>query len=933
MSETRRIRELAEQLAASRERERAAVGVLESVASLVRFDPGLSRLESRDPILREMARRVDEVLDCNILGFLLFKEGDNDLVLEFCRSGAAGEPATEDEVCSALWAELEPLIADGTVAWAMSSEKHVFARAGQGGDILLHVLSTPARARGLFCGILKHDRFELPDTHFHILSIVLQQGAQMLESHELYSLREQANSALRRNVQALEQAREELQGHRERLEEEIHERSAAMEQTNAMLRLEVQQRELARDALRDKEATLRAVFDASSQFIFLLSPAGDVLDCNKRGAAIFGLRPIDLRGRNVQEMMEPERAVRVLATLNRAVALGRSVGYQETISHRHFEGRFHPVRGQQGRIDRVAVFSRDVTARKLAQETLRKSERRYRSMFEDSPISVWEIDLSRVLERLETLRRGGEEEFEIVMAARLEELDQFLRLVRVLDVNRATLELFDAKDKTELLGFLMEFLPEHCRELFRELLLGLLRGRHCFRGETRFVTPRGAVVYTMVYATVVSGYEADLGKVIVSMLDISRRKEMEVALLEAKEQAEAANKAKSAFLANMSHELRTPLNGVLGMTQMLLDMENSEDRRDFMGIVYETAKHMLGIVNDLLELSGIDRGSLTLARVPFALRSSLEPVFAVFETQARDKGLDFDVEMDASIPERLRGDVERLKQVCINLLSNAVKFTEQGRIGVRISEVDAANREDGNVTLLCSVADTGLGIAPELHDRVFEMFFQGEDILTKRFRGAGMGLAISKGIVEKMGGEIWVESTPGGGSVFHFTVVMQADVEPDVPEPLQEQTCRPGLRVLVAEDESVSTMVLGRLLRENGHDFELAVDGAQALEMLAESVFDILLLDIQMPEASGLEVARSIRMGTVPGVDRNVPIVAVTALAMDRDREACLAAGMDAVVTKPFTARELLDAMGSALKQRERDGDIQPCASGEPGQS
>jgi PAS domain S-box-containing protein len=933
VSEKERIRELEARLAACNERERIAVGALETAASLVRFDPSLSRLESREPILREIARKVHGIMPCKVQGFLLFKEGDNDLVLEFCQSGGSGESTASEEVCDALWAELETLIADGTVAWAMGNERHVFVRGGQGADILLHALSTPARVRGLFCGMLEDDRFSIPDAQFPIVSIVMQLGAQMLESFELYSLRERTNSALRSNVQALEQAREELQGHRERLEEEVLERTAALEQANAMLRLEVGEREQARNALRDKEATLRAIFDASSQFIFLLSPEGDVLDCNKRGAAVFGLRPGDLRGRNVREVMETERAVRVLASLNRAVALGRSAGYQETVRGRHFEGRFHPVRGAHGRIDRVAVFSQDVTARKLAQETLRQSERRYRSLFEDSPTPVWEIDLSHVRQRHEALRQSGVEDLDAYFAAYPEKVDQCLRLVRVLDVNRATLGLFDARDRSELLGFFEDFFTGQGRDLFRELLCSQLHGLHCFRGETRFSTLRGDVVHAIAYATVVSGHEADLGKVIVSMLDISRRKEMEVALLEAKEQAEAASKAKSAFLANMSHELRTPLNGVLGMIQMLLDMENSEEQQGFLEIVEQTARHMLRIVNDLLDLSSIDRGSFALTQAPFALRSSLHSVFAVFETQARGKGLDFDVEIAESIPERLRGDVARFKQVLINLLSNAVKFTEHGRIAVRIEEAEGEGQEGGGVTLVCSVHDTGIGIAPEQLDRVFEMFFQGEEHLTKRYRGAGMGLAISRGIVEKMGGRIWVESAPGAGSVFRFSVVLQLDVETAEAVPFQEKrACRPGLRVLVAEDEPVSAVFLGRLLQESGHDFELAVDGAQALEMLAESAFDMLLLDIQMPEVSGLEVAERIRRGNAKGVDQDMPMIAVTALAMDRHREACLAAGMDGVVTKPFTARELLEAMGSALEKRQKGGEAWPCPVGEPGQ-
>jgi PAS domain S-box-containing protein len=394
------------------------------------------------------------------------------------------------------------------------------------------------------------------------------------------------------------------------------------------------------------------------------------------------------------------------------------------------------------------------------------------------------------------------------------------------------------------------------------------------------------------------------------------REAAERALLEAKERAERAVRAKSMFLATMSHEIRTPLNAILGMTELMLDDEHEEARRAQLQVVMQSGNGLLTIINDVLDFSKVEAGELRFESNVFDVRRKCADMRDLCAVEARRKGLALDVDVASSVPAWLLGDAGRIGQVLVNLLNNAIKFTEHGRVTLLVS---GAMRQDGRFGIVFSVTDTGIGIEPGVQDALFEPFTQADASMSRRFGGTGLGLAICRRLVHAMHGEIGMQSVPGHGSVFWFTLAL--DVAQPVAEAAQAQPVtatgvvardddrglpRPSLRVLVAEDNSVNQRVVTSMLRKLGCAVDVAANGFEAIDMFGRFPYDLVLMDWQMPELDGIEATRAIR-ALPEGVQ--VPIVALTANAMHGDEATCLAAGMDDYLTKPIRIAALRDVL------------------------
>jgi signal transduction histidine kinase/DNA-binding response OmpR family regulator len=370
---------------------------------------------------------------------------------------------------------------------------------------------------------------------------------------------------------------------------------------------------------------------------------------------------------------------------------------------------------------------------------------------------------------------------------------------------------------------------------------------------------------------------------------------------QAREAAETANRLKSDFLANVSHELRTPMHGVLGTLELALETELSKPQRDYLQTAFASAESLLGIINDILDFSTLEAGRLVLDPVAFNLREDIEGAIMGVVRRGREKGLAVTSEVAPDVPDRLHGDIGRLQRVVVNLLDNAVKFTSHGAVVLRIS---ADNPAASPVSLTIAVRDTGIGITPEQQPLVFESFRQADNSTTRKFGGTGLGLAISSALVELMGGHITVESAPGSGSTFRFTV--QLGVLPDEGHGARRVGSVPAraLRVLVVEDNPVNQKVATNLLERAGHHVTIAANGQEAVDQVAHADYDVVLMDVQMPVLGGIEATGMIR-DWERKVGGHVIIVALTARALDGDREACLAAGMDGYLSKPVRADEL----------------------------
>jgi len=414
--------------------------------------------------------------------------------------------------------------------------------------------------------------------------------------------------------------------------------------------------------------------------------------------------------------------------------------------------------------------------------------------------------------------------------------------------------------------------------------------------------------------------------------DVTEKKAAAELLLRAKEEADAASRAKSDFLANMSHEIRTPLNAIIGMAYLATRTEETVKVMDYLNKIHFSGNHLLGVINDILDFSKIEAGKLDIEVVVFQLDQFMENVMTLIGGQASAKDLGLDFEIDDGLPAQVKGDFLRLGQVLVNFINNAIKFTEVGRIAIRVNK---AEETDSEILVRFEVQDTGIGLTSAQQEKLFQSFQQADTSISRKFGGSGLGLAISKRLAEMMGGSVGVVSEFGKGSTFWFTARLgkvTGDTTCGITQAATQTTSwlpRFGVisdaSILLAEDNEFNQEVAADLLGLAGAKVTIASNGRQALEWLRKMRFDCVLMDMQMPLMDGLEATRLIR--TDPAW-AGLPVIALTANTQQEDRDICFAAGMDDFISKPFLPEQFYTTISKWLKPSAADAKVESADSG-----
>ncbi len=390
---------------------------------------------------------------------------------------------------------------------------------------------------------------------------------------------------------------------------------------------------------------------------------------------------------------------------------------------------------------------------------------------------------------------------------------------------------------------------------------------------------------------------------------VAERNLVNAQLFQAKENAEEAARLKSEFLANMSHEIRTPMNGVIGMISLAIGKCSGEEQRDELQMAHDAAQSLVALLNDILDLSRIEAGRMNIESIDCDLHHLVTESFRMFDLSIRGKGLVSRLKIEAACPRWVKTDPVRLRQILTNLIGNAVKFTLEGGVSMALSAASGGVRIE--------IRDTGIGIPEEKLDAIFQAFTQADGSHTRRFGGTGLGLTITRRLVNLMGGKLWAESENGCGSRFFVELPLEECPAPPSLSPASNPSVRAAdwgaLRVLVAEDNPINQKVIQAMLRKQGWQVTLAGNGREAFDSFTHEEFDLVLMDVQMPEMDGLESARMIREWELGREGKHTPVIALTAHVLPAQHEQCLASGMDGVVTKPVSLSTLIHAVGEVL--------------------
>ncbi|NDY58667.1 response regulator [Desulfovibrio sulfodismutans] len=698
---------------------------------------------------------------------------------------------------------------------------------------------------------------------------------------------------LQENAARIEAGSKQIEEANRTLEAKVRQRTADLESANARLTDEILERERARAESARLLDLLTATIESTAEGILVVDTNRDIVAVNHRFLELFGL------SRDWSLLPTPEaRLAATAGQSNDPAAFSarmnelldnltmEAVDVVEMADGRLLERRARTYR-MGGRVCGRLYTYLDVTVRTLAEKHLRDAVSELEAIVENTLVGIALIQ-NGVCRKIN--RRGAE-----ILGYLPEEL-----------TGRRLSHIYTSTEGGT------EFEARYQQALHRD---------GAFRSEEDVRLKDGGTGWVSIYAKSLDPLQP-MREVIFAFDDISRQKLLEGNLRAAKDAAEAGTRAKSQFLAAMSHEIRTPLNAVAGMTEAALATSLTPEQRDYLGVVKDSARHLLAVLNDILDVSKIEAGRLTLEHIDFDLRRILESVRRALTAEAARKGLALTLTVAPDVPGYLRGDPVRLRQVIFNLAGNAVKFTPAGEVRIEVGREPMPSGDDDRVQLRFAVTDTGIGIPEDKLEGIFQKFTQATSSITRTYGGTGLGLSISRQIVELMGGTISVRSRLGEGSRFQFSIVFQTgnpDLAQDADESPQALPDTRPLRLLLVEDNALNARVALLMLSRLGHDTLHVEDAEKAFSALAREDFDAVLMDIEMPDLDGLEATRRIRRGG-QGQGRvkrpETPILAMTAHALPEIRQECIQAGMDGFLTKPVSQTELARALHRVAEPR-----------------
>jgi PAS domain S-box-containing protein len=670
----------------------------------------------------------------------------------------------------------------------------------------------------------------------------------------------------------------ELAAARAELERRLEER------TTQML-AEIKRRETIQAELEREQLLLGSLLRGSPDSIYFKDRYSRNLRVSDYNAKRKGAdTPDALVGTTDFDAFSPEHARKAFEDEQRIIATGRPVvGVEEKETWP--DGRVTwsltskmPLRDASGDIIGTFGISKDITELKAKEAALRQSEARFHSLVETLPVNVFQKDREGRI----TFANSG-----------------FCR-----SIGRPTEEIIGKTDD--------DFMPPDVARKVRADDVQVMRSGEPLDTEEELVDKAGHRMWVRVLKTPLRGPDGECAGLQGVFWDISREKEAERQIHEARIHAEEANIAKSRFLANMSHEIRTPMNGVIGMTNLLLDGELAQEQREFATIVKESAESLLTIINDILDFSKIEAGKMVFEQLDFDLHDVVESTLDLVAESAQAKRVELGCHIAPEIKSGFVGDPGRIRQVLLNLVGNAIKFTSEGEVFI---EVRQGAVDNGVAPLAVAIRDTGIGIAPEAQARLFSAFEQADDSTTRRFGGTGLGLAITRKLVEQMQGTVTVESMPGRGSVFSFTMQLPVQTRCVRQSPSPPGALR-GRRILVVDDNATSLRILDGLLKGWGaHPVETVLSGEDALAEMERAVaegmpYDIVVSDLLMPEMDGLELARRIKRN--PRLSRP-RLVLLTCVGPKAHNDEARQAGFDICLSKPVRESHLFEALSKLV--------------------